>query len=154
MKPTSISFKKILSHSKLIYTDTISLLSVELNWFILDEDLACNKVQKVLTAGGSCGGAPGEGELWLVDNLSSYFHHTLGHSSSAHLLREGVVRYNPDVTWRCHIRIHCTYFSFYFEHLRVTEWESVAFSMLHPFNTVRLWTLQWRCHSCDTSNMY
>lgn len=154
MKPTSISFKKILSCSKLIYTDTITLQSVELNWFIPDEDLACNKVQKVLTAGVFCGGAPGAGELWLVDNLCSYFCHTLGHSSSAHPVREGVVGYNPDIAWRCHVGIHCTYFSFYFVHLRVTEWESAAFSILHPFNTVRSWTLQWRCCSCNTSNMY
>lgn len=44
MKPTSFSFKKILSHSKLIYIDMISLQSLELNWFIPDEDLACDKV--------------------------------------------------------------------------------------------------------------
>lgn len=129
MKPSSISFKKILSHSKLIYTDMISLQSVELNWFISDEDLACNKVlkskrwvaQKVLTAGGACGGVPGAGELWLVERSCNYFHHTLGRCSSAHPVKGGVVGCNPDIAWRWHGRIHCTHLSFYFEHLRVTE---------------------------------
>lgn len=154
MKPTLTSFKKILSHSKLIYTDMISLQSVELNGFISDEDLACNRVlrskrwvaEKGLTAGGACGGAPGAGGLWLVERSCSYFHHTC---SSAHPVKEGVAGCNPDMAWRWHSRIHYTHLSFYFEHLRVT----VDFSTLCPFRTVRSWTWQWRCHSCNTSNM-
>lgn len=45
MKHTLISFK-IVSLSKLVYADMISQPSVELNRFILYENLACNKVLK------------------------------------------------------------------------------------------------------------
>ena len=159
MKPTSISFKKILSHSKLIYTDRISLQSVELNWFIPDEDLACNKVLETGCTESAHSWrclrwCPGAGELWLVENSCRYFHHTLGRCSSAHPVKEGVVGCNPDMAWRWHSRIHCSHLSFYFERLRDTEWESVDFSMLHPFSTVRSRTLQWKCQSWNTSNMY
>lgn len=112
MKPTSISLKKILSHSKLIYTDMISLQSVELNRFIPDEDLACNKVLEMgcteSTHSWRClRWCPWE--IWLVENSCSYFHHTLGRCSSAHPVKEGFVGCNPDLAWRWHSGIHCTH---------------------------------------------
>lgn len=70
-----------------------------------------------------------------------------------HPVKEGVVGCNPDMPWSWHSRIHSTHLSFYFGRLRVTDWESVYFSTLRPFRTVRSWTLQWSCHSFNTSNM-
>lgn len=145
MKHTLISFK-IVSLSKLVYTDMISQLSVELNWFILDEDLACNKVLKC--------------KRWAVQEVPllevspkkfrqvgktrEYFHMGWIAASLHSQWEMGLLRLIP-ICYKCGTAEFIAFFLIWFwavcpcfslikcEHWRVTGWESVDFFALHLF---------------------